>query len=91
MHANVAEEVVYSGEFTFIKDTTNGIWFLVIDNNSGTYSPNKLLLPKLKLLFERNFVGLRVEVCSFDEPICKEYKEIVTSSVKTRTSAHWKG
>lgn len=42
---------------------------LVIDNDSGTYRPNKDMLPKLREFFEREFPGLGVVVmdCGDDE------------------------
>ncbi|KAF9075397.1 hypothetical protein BDP27DRAFT_1380640 [Rhodocollybia butyracea] len=35
-------------------------WEVLIDNNSGTYSPDKAMLPTLKALIDRNFPGLGV-------------------------------
>ena len=35
MHANVAEDVIYAGEFCVSKNLINGNMVLVIDNNSG--------------------------------------------------------
>ena len=60
MHANVAESVVYAGEFCVSKNLKTGNMILVIDNNSGTFAPNKELLPKLKELMERNFPKMLV-------------------------------
>lgn len=71
LHANCAERVRYSGEFhprpeggwgafsdDIADDQTN--WELVIDNNSGTYAPDKALLPTLQALLEQNFPGFRI-------------------------------
>jgi hypothetical protein len=91
MHCDLAEEVVYSGEFVIIKDEKNGNWKLAIDNNSGTYSPNKMILGKLKELFERNFPGLEVDAYSYDEPKFREYKDKVQDNIRQRISEDWKG
>jgi hypothetical protein len=72
VHANAAREVIYSGEFHITRNARTGNMKLVLDNNSGTYGPSKEVLPKLVLLFQRNFPGLEVEAYSFDDPILKE-------------------
>ncbi|KIP04584.1 hypothetical protein PHLGIDRAFT_75695 [Phlebiopsis gigantea 11061_1 CR5-6] len=75
LHANCAEAVRYSGEFhprpacgwAAFSDATPDDqvgWELVIDNNSGTYSPSPLLLPNLKELLEYNFPGFGI--CAYD-------------------------
>ena len=43
-------------------------WELVIDNNSGTYSPSPTLLPTLKSLLEFNFPGLNVVTYDHSDP-----------------------
>lgn len=49
--------------------TNPSYYQLVIDNDSGTYRPDKSLLPQLKEFLEKNFPGLGVVVmdCSDDE------------------------
>jgi len=75
MHGSVSEQLRYAGEFHFQKNETTGKYRLVIDNNSGTYSPDKSALVKLKQLFILNFPGLDVEVLDFKDPLLKEYKD----------------
>ncbi|KAH7911118.1 hypothetical protein BJ138DRAFT_1007282 [Hygrophoropsis aurantiaca] len=91
LHSNCAESVRYSGEFhprptggwenfsDDIPDREAG-WELVIDNNSGTYSPDPSLLPDLKALLEYNFPGFTVVALDHDDPelkkstdACREY------------------
>eukprot|EP00005_Dracoamoeba_jomungandri_P007109 CAMPEP_0174275926 /NCGR_PEP_ID=MMETSP0439-20130205/60104_1 /TAXON_ID=0 /ORGANISM="Stereomyxa ramosa, Strain Chinc5" /LENGTH=126 /DNA_ID=CAMNT_0015368099 /DNA_START=24 /DNA_END=404 /DNA_ORIENTATION=- len=74
MHADVAPAVRYSGEFHIHYDE-EGTGCLVIDNNSGTFAPNKALLPVLKEVFELNFYGLPTEALSYDDPTLKHYLE----------------
>jgi hypothetical protein len=69
LHSNCAERVRYSGEFhprpaggwdKFSDETPDEsvVWELVFDNNSGTYAPDKTLLPNLKALLEYNIPGI---------------------------------
>ncbi|KAF9365157.1 hypothetical protein BGX34_011213 [Mortierella sp. NVP85] len=75
MHANRATEVMFSGEFRFFQDANNhNDWTLMIDNNSGTYSPKKEDLPKVKKLFELNFPDLVVVALDHDDPRLKEIR-----------------
>ncbi|KAG0277637.1 hypothetical protein BGZ95_005592 [Linnemannia exigua] len=75
MHANRATEVLFSGEFRLFRDEHHhGDWTLMIDNNSGTYSPRKEDLPKVKKLFETNFPGLTVIVLDHEDPVLKEIR-----------------
>lgn len=67
VHANAARKVRYCGEF-HIRHTAEGKMILVIDNNSGTYSPNVELLPKIEELFKRNFSDIEVEALSREDP-----------------------
>ena len=77
-HAACAREVTYSGEF-HIQQGPNGMK-LVLDNNSGTYAPDKNDLYRLVQLFQRNFPGLEVEALNFDDPILKNYLQIVENN-----------
>lgn len=82
LHSCCAETVRYSGEFhprpvmpdnlgwaSFDDNTPDSAvrWELVIDNNSGTYGPDKTLLHSLKGLLEYNFPGLRVVVMDYKD------------------------
>ncbi len=69
MHSRASTEVIYAGEF-LVKNEK-----LVVDNASGTYSPNPELLPKVKELLESNFFGLQVEVFDFNNEKLSEYKK----------------
>jgi len=97
LHSCCSETVRYSGEFhprpvypdgsgwaSFSEETKDHEveWELVIDNNSGTYAPDKNLLPALKGLFEYNFPGLKVVAWDFKDneaeleasrKACREY------------------
>ncbi|KAJ3524484.1 hypothetical protein NMY22_g10978 [Coprinellus aureogranulatus] len=66
LHANCATKVRYSGEFhprpvggwakfndSISDDDVD--WELVIDNNSGTYAPDKMMLPTVQECMEYNF------------------------------------
>ncbi|EJF58007.1 hypothetical protein DICSQDRAFT_139837 [Dichomitus squalens LYAD-421 SS1] len=79
LHANCAQAVRYSGEFhprpaggweNFSDDTPDDAvqWELVIDNNSGTYSPDPLMLPDLKELLEYNFPGFTIYAWDREDP-----------------------
>ncbi|KAH0547979.1 hypothetical protein GP486_008278, partial [Trichoglossum hirsutum] len=68
---------------------------LVIDNDSGTYRPNKDLLPLLKSFLEKNFVGLKVLTlaCDDDELIKmkNEQREIKKAEGNGRTYVAYDG
>ncbi|KAI8628091.1 hypothetical protein F5Y19DRAFT_439545 [Xylariaceae sp. FL1651] len=49
---------------------------LVIDNDSGTYRPDKSVLPDLQEFLERNFPGLGVVVLACDDPEDQKLKEM---------------
>lgn len=83
LHSNCAEYVRYSGEFhprpvggweNFSDDKSDEEveWELVIDNNSGTYSPDKALLPQVKALLEYNFPGFGIVAIDHDNPDLKK-------------------
>ncbi|KAF8553781.1 hypothetical protein OG21DRAFT_1198612 [Imleria badia] len=79
LHSNCAKAVRYGGEFhprpvggwarfsDAIKDSEVE-WEIVIDNDSGTYSPDPGLLPKVKEIVEVNFTGFRVVALRHDDP-----------------------
>lgn len=48
---------------------------LVIDNDSGTYRPDKSILPLLREFLERNFPGLGVVVMHWEDQECQDLKE----------------
>jgi hypothetical protein len=86
LHSNCAESVRYSGEFhprpkggwqDFTDDTQDEDveWEMVVDNNSGTYSPDPALLPKLKELLEYNFPGFSFVSLSYEDPKLAESTE----------------
>jgi hypothetical protein len=86
LHSNCAQAVRYSGEFhprpaggweNFSDDTPDEAitWELVIDNNSGTYSPDKTMLPDLKELLEYNFPGFTIHAWDREDPRLVESRE----------------
>ncbi|KAF7974235.1 hypothetical protein HWV62_13118 [Athelia sp. TMB] len=79
LHSNCAEAVRYSGEFhprpkggweNFADNTPDDQveWELVIDNNSGTYSPDKGMLPQVKKLLEYNFPEFTIFALDHADP-----------------------
>ncbi|KAJ7237748.1 hypothetical protein B0H12DRAFT_1026146 [Mycena haematopus] len=86
LHANCHPSVRYSGEFhprpkggwaAFSDETPDEDvkWEIVVDNNSGTYSPDKALLPQLKALLEYNFSGVTVYALDREDPELTESRE----------------
>jgi len=86
LHANCHPCVRYSGEFhprpkggwkAFSDETPDEDvqWEIVVDNNSGTYSPDKTLLPQLKALLEYNFSGVTVYALDREDPALTESRE----------------
>lgn len=59
-------------------------WELVIDNNSGTYAPDKNMLPVLKRVLEHNFTGLQVAVYDHGDPALKESTTAMRQYAKDR-------
>ncbi|KAG8851755.1 hypothetical protein FRB96_009120 [Tulasnella sp. 330] len=101
VHANSAPSVRYSGEFHWrpvVKDGWAGLkgkdahkspktqWELVIDNNSGTYAPDKALLSNLKALLEHNFPGLRVVALDQADPALKKSRDAVRQYAAKQTA-----
>lgn len=83
LHANCAEAVRYSGEFhprplggwqNFSDDIPDDSvqWELIVDNNSGTYSPKKDDLVRAQMAFEYNLPGLTVRALDREDPELKE-------------------
>lgn len=83
LHSNCATTVRYSGEFhprpaggwdAFNSDVDDGEveWELVVDNNSGTYSPDPKGLQDLKRLLEYNFPGFGIVALDYKEEALKE-------------------
>ncbi|KAG0245340.1 hypothetical protein B0O80DRAFT_492748 [Mortierella sp. GBAus27b] len=85
MHANRAQEVMYAGEFRLFKDN-NGVWTLLIDNNSGTYAPKKEEIDKLKEVFERNFSGLAVIAVDREDPYLKQISDATREAEISQTT-----
>jgi hypothetical protein len=86
LHANCHPCVRYSGEFhprpvggwqAFNDETSDDDvkWEIVVDNNSGTYSPDKKLLPQLKALLEYNFSGVTVYALDREDPELEKSRE----------------
>ncbi|KAJ7290231.1 hypothetical protein C8J57DRAFT_1045181 [Mycena rebaudengoi] len=79
LHANCHQTVRYSGEFhprpaggwQAFSDATSDAdvrWELVVDNNSGTYSPDKTLLPTLQALLQHNLSGVKIVALDREDP-----------------------
>ncbi|KAI0021671.1 hypothetical protein F4780DRAFT_737299 [Xylariomycetidae sp. FL0641] len=49
---------------------------LIIDNDSGTYRPDKSVLPDLRSFLERNFPGLGIVTLACDDPEDQKLKEV---------------
>lgn len=79
MHAAAEPEVVYAGEFHWkkVKDTN----CLVIDNESGTYAPDKDDLPKVKELFKLNFPGIKILTYHYEDPVLITLKQYLSREV----------
>ena len=86
LHSNCAETVIYSGEFhprprggwaaftdTIPDDQIE--WELVIDNNSGTYAPDKAVLPRLQAYLQDNLFGITVFALDHEDPELKASRE----------------
>ncbi|KAF8437483.1 hypothetical protein L210DRAFT_3545775 [Boletus edulis BED1] len=86
LHSNCAKTVRYSGEFhprpvggwarlSDAMEDKEVEWEIVIDNNSGTYSPDPDLLPKVKEIIGMNFSGFRVVALRHEDPELKASTE----------------
>lgn len=56
---------------------------LVIDNDSGTYRPDKSVLPDLRAYLQRNFPGLGVVALACDDPEDQKIKDAQRKSKRT--------
>lgn len=83
LHSNCAEAVHYSGEFhprpvggwqNFSDDITDDQveWELIVDNNSGTYSPNKDDLVRVQMVLDYNLPGITVRALDREDQELKE-------------------
>jgi hypothetical protein len=81
LHSKCAESVWFSGEFhprpkggweNFSDDSRDEDveWELVIDNNSGTYAPDKTVLPTLQKMLEFNFPDLTIIALDRENEVC---------------------
>jgi len=93
MHCNMAEKVRYAGECHFQwaqEGADQPKFWLVLDNNSGTYAPSPEQFPLLKRVFKLNFPDLEIETITHDDPRMKLYKtrssKLVSSAKDRRTS-----
>eukprot|EP00879_Flechtneria_rotunda_P018149 GHRR01019036.1.p1 GENE.GHRR01019036.1~~GHRR01019036.1.p1 ORF type:complete len:171 (+),score=54.96 GHRR01019036.1:1810-2322(+) len=76
MHAGGEEEVLYAGEFCIVPDQAAVAGHkLVIDNNSGTYAPDKDKLCLMHDLFKANFPDMIVEVVAVGDEKLKFYQQ----------------
>lgn len=74
LHSNVAPKVRYSGEFHIRPSATNKNGYkLVMDNNSGTYSPDIKCLSLLEKVFKTNFPDIEIETLDRNDPKLEEY------------------
>ena len=87
LHANCAEMVRYSGEFhprpaggwaAFDENAQSDDevkWEIVFDNNSGTYAPDKALLPGVRELMEYNFPSFGIVALDRSDPELEQSRE----------------
>lgn len=76
MHCSASTEVVYAGELHFRRAPIGSgepQYTLVLDNNSGTYSPDKVDLPLVVEVFRRNFSGLHVMGLDYKDPLLARF------------------
>ena len=74
LHSDVSYKVRYSGEFHIRPSVINKNGYkLVIDNNSGTYSPDIKCLPLLEKVFKVNFPDIEIETLDRSNPKLEEY------------------
>lgn len=79
MHAAAKPEVVYAGEFHWKKVSNSNV--LIIDNESGTYAPDKDDLPKVKELLKLNFPDIKIHTYHYEDPILVTLKQNLSREV----------
>ncbi|KAK6948091.1 hypothetical protein Daesc_009855 [Daldinia eschscholtzii] len=75
------EELIQGGPPKESPPTRPEYYQLIIDNDSGTYRPDKSVLPDLKKLLERNFPGLGIVTLACDDP---EDQKLKAAQVKVK-------
>ncbi|KAI1401798.1 hypothetical protein F4819DRAFT_456754 [Hypoxylon fuscum] len=76
------DELVQGGPPKEPPPTKPQYYQLIIDNDSGTYRPDKSVLPQLKELLERNFPGLNIVTLACDDPEDQKLKAAQTKAKK---------
>lgn len=86
MHSSASTEVVYAGELHI--RCAHGQYVLVVDNNSGTYAPDKDDLPSVAEVFRRNFPGLDVIALDYRDPLLEQYRNELVPCVPNDDHFH---
>ncbi|KAI0869641.1 hypothetical protein GGS24DRAFT_493602 [Hypoxylon argillaceum] len=73
--ANLEGSVIEGGSPKETPSTKPHHYELIIDNDSGTYRPDKSVFPELQQYLERNFPGLKVLTRGCDDPAHQKLKE----------------
>lgn len=77
-----------AGEFCIVPcPEAAGGYKLVIDNNSGTYAPQKSKLPLMRDLFKANFPGMTVDVVAVGDPKLDFYHSCCPSRCSAAAAA----
>ena len=73
IHADVAYSVRFAGEFHIRPSKNKNGYKLILDNNSGTYSPSPKVFPLLEKVFKTNFPDIEIETLDRTDPKLEEY------------------
>jgi hypothetical protein len=73
LHAGASPTVTFAGEFWVQVEDYEKV--LYMDNNSGTFSPPKEDLFRIKDLMEYEFPGMKVVVLDYQDPLWKELRK----------------
>jgi hypothetical protein len=76
MHANARRAVRFAGAFC-VHQKSSGMRVLVIDNESGTYSPSITDLPLITTVLKNNFPGLNVKAYDYRDPKLLKIKQSI--------------